>query len=158
MCVCLCVKKSRADTRLMFNPTPPPPRRLSADRPVRRRAPTDITVVLEQKCGLMGLSRRLRLVHLFEELALWAQPGPCPQCKHSSEPLSLRADMLAGALLSLWRLTKVQAGGNDWTLAAGWDRWAVWQSSHPVIRSLASSFQGQWQLNVKHKAHFGGYF
>lgn len=34
----------------------------------------------------------------------------CPQCKHSSEPLSSKADMLAGALLSLWRLTKVHAG------------------------------------------------
>ena len=67
-------------------------------------------MALEQKYGLIGLSGPAPPVHLFEELLLQAQPGPCPQCKHSGGPLSLRADMLASALLSLWRMTKVQAG------------------------------------------------
>lgn len=45
---------------------------------------------------------------------LKARSELCPQCKHWSKPLSFEADMLAGALLSLWRLTKVHAGKEGW--------------------------------------------
>lgn len=108
VCVFLWVWQ-RADHRLMFNPSILWPRVL-----------TDLLVEgppwgtrrwsWSWNMGGWGSSCQLGLIVYLKMFPLKAQSEPCPQCKHSSEPLSSKADMLAGALLSIWRLTKVHAG------------------------------------------------
>lgn len=93
----------RADHRLMFNPSILWPQVL-----------TDLLVEgppsWSWNMGGWGLSCQLGLIAYLKTVPLGAQSKPCPQCKHSSESLSSKGDMLENGLLSLWRLTKVHAG------------------------------------------------
>ncbi len=147
--VCVCVWE-REDHRLMFNP---PILWSECWQACRKKGPRDHNGGLWAGIWADGAVPPAPPIHSCEEITLWSQPRPCTQCKHLIEPLSLRADMLDGALLSLWRLTKVQAGKRltlDFNCS-------LWQMSHmfndPVIGSLTLSFQDQWQLNVEHTAN-----
>lgn len=88
---------------------------LSVNRPVSRRAlPGTRRCSGSWNMGGWGLSCQLSLIVYLKTFPLKAQSEPWPQCKQSSKPLSSEADMLASALLSLRRLTKVHAGEEAW--------------------------------------------